>query len=43
MELIGEINEGEYFGYPLMKWLAILFIDPDGVFSLCFVQDREPY
>lgn len=34
MELIGaQISEGEYFGYPLMKWLAVLFIDPDGVLS----------
>lgn len=34
MELVGaQISEGEYFGYPLQKWLAILFIDPDGVLS----------
>ncbi len=34
MELVGaQISEGEYFGYPLMKWLAVLFIDPDGVLS----------
>ena len=34
MELIGaQISEGEYFGYPLMKWLAVLFIDPEGVLS----------
>lgn len=34
MELIGaQISEGEYFGYPPMKWLAILFVDPDGVLS----------
>lgn len=34
MELVGaQINEGEYFGYPLQKWLAILFVDPDGVLS----------
>lgn len=34
MELIGaQISEGEFFGYPLQKWLAILFIDPDGVLS----------
>lgn len=34
IELIGaQISEGEYFGYPLMKWLAVLFIDPDGVLS----------
>lgn len=34
MELIGaQISEGEYFGYPTMKWLAMLFVDPDGVLS----------
>jgi hypothetical protein len=34
LELIGaQISEGEYFGYPLQKWLAILFVDPDGVVS----------
>ncbi len=34
MELIGAtISEGEFFGYPLQKWLAILFIDPEGVLS----------
>lgn len=34
MELIGaQINEGEFFGYPLQKWLAVLFVDPDGVLS----------
>ena len=34
MELIGaQISEGEYFGYPLMKWLALLFVDGDGVLS----------
>ena len=34
MELVGaQISEGEYFGYPLQKWLAVLFIDPDGVLS----------
>lgn len=34
MELVGaQISEGEYFGYPLMKWLALLFVDPDGVLS----------
>ena len=34
MELIGaQISEGEFFGYPLQKWLAVLFIDPDGVLS----------
>jgi hypothetical protein len=34
MELIGaQISEGEYFGYPHQKWLALLFVDPDGVVS----------
>jgi hypothetical protein len=34
MELIGaQIAEGEYFGYPYQKWLALLFVDPDGVVS----------
>lgn len=34
MELIGaQINEGEFFGYPRQKWLALLFVDPDGVVS----------
>lgn len=34
MELIGaQISEGEYFGYPRQKWLALLFVDMDGVLS----------
>ncbi|MFZ1326236.1 MAG: hypothetical protein WAT67_09505 [Candidatus Contendobacter sp.] len=34
MELVGaHISEGEYFGYPHQKWLAVLFVDPDGVLS----------
>ena len=34
MELIGaQISEGEFFGYPLQKWLAVLLIDPDGGLS----------
>ena len=34
LELIGaQINEGELFGYPHQKWLALLFVDPDGVLS----------
>jgi hypothetical protein len=34
MELIGaQICEGEYFGYPFQKWLALLFVDPNGVLS----------
>ena len=32
MELVGaQISEGEYFGYAFQKWLALLFVDPDGV------------
>ena len=34
MELVGaQISEGEYFGYPLQKWLAVLFVDTDGALS----------
>ena len=34
MELVGaQISEGEYFGYPHQKWLALLFIDSEGVLS----------
>ncbi len=34
MELIGaQIAEGEYFGYPYQKWLALLFVDSEGVLS----------
>lgn len=34
MEIIGaQIGEGEYFGYPFQKWLAVLFVDPDGALS----------
>lgn len=34
MELVGaQVNEGEFFGYPHQKWLALLFVDPDGVMS----------
>ncbi len=34
MELVGaQISEGEYFGYPRQKWLALLFIDQEGVLS----------
>ena len=34
MELVGaQINEGEYFGYSFQKWLALLFVDPDGILS----------
>ena len=34
MELIGaQLSEGEYFGYPNTRWLAILFADQEGVVS----------
>lgn len=34
MELIGaQISSGSYFGYPDQKWLALLFVDPEGVVS----------
>ena len=34
LEIIGaQISEGEYFGYPRQKWMALMFIDPDGVLS----------
>ena len=34
LELVGaQVSEGEYFGYPHQKWLALLFIDPEGVLS----------
>jgi hypothetical protein len=34
LELVGaQVSEGEYFGYPAQKWLALLFVDPDGVLS----------
>ena len=34
LELVGaNVSEGEYFGYPFQKWLALLFIDPEGVLS----------
>ena len=34
MELIGaQISEGEYFGYPFQKWIALLFVDPDRIVS----------
>lgn len=34
MEIIGaQVNEGEFYGYPLQKWLGLLFVDSDGVLS----------
>jgi len=34
MEIIGaQFNQGDFFGYAPQMWLAILFIDPDGVLA----------
>lgn len=34
MEIVGaQINSGEFFGYPMQTWLAVLFVDPDGVLA----------
>ena len=34
MEMVGaQISSGEFFGYPLQTWLAIMFVDPDGVLA----------
>ncbi len=34
MEVVGaQISTGEYFGYPLQAWLAVVFVDPDGVLA----------
>lgn len=34
MEIVGaQISDGEFFGYPPQRWLAVLFVDPDGVLS----------
>ena len=34
LEIVGaQVSEGEYFGYPAQKWLALLFVDPEGVLS----------
>ena len=34
LELVGaQVSEGEYFGYPAQKWMALLFVDPEGVLS----------
>lgn len=34
MEVVGaQINQGEFFGYPLQAWLALLFVDPDGALA----------
>jgi hypothetical protein len=42
MELVGaKIIEGDFFGYPLQKWLAVLFIDPEGVLSLILFKTES--
>jgi hypothetical protein len=42
LELIGaQISEGEYFGYPRQKWLALLFVDPDGVLSSILLKTES--
>lgn len=34
MEIVGaQISSGEFFGYPPQAWLAVLFVDPDGVLA----------
>ena len=34
LEIVGaQINQGEFYGYPLQVWLAVLFVDPEGVLS----------
>ena len=34
MEIVGaQINQGEFYGYPLQVWLAVIFVDPEGVLS----------
>ena len=34
MEMVGaQISAGEFFGYPLQTWLAVVFVDPDGVLA----------
>lgn len=34
MEIVGaQISTGEFFAYPLQTWLAVVFVDPDGVLS----------
>ncbi len=42
LELVGaQISEGEYFGYPFQKWLALLFVDPDGILSNMLVKTES--
>ncbi len=34
LEMVGaQISSGEFFGYRLQTWLAVLFVDPDGVLA----------
>ena len=34
MEVVGaQISTGEFFGYRLQAWLAVVFVDPDGVLA----------
>lgn len=34
MEIVGaQFSHGEYFAYPPQTWLAVLFVDPDGVLA----------
>ncbi len=34
LEIIGaQISTGEFFGYRLQTWLAVVFVDPDGVLA----------
>ena len=34
MELIAaRLVEGEFFGYPLQKWINVIFVDPEGIVS----------
>jgi len=34
LEIVGaQISTGEFFGYRLQAWLAVLFVDPDGVLA----------
>ena len=42
LEIVGaQISEGEYFAYPLQKWLAILFVDPDRVLSSLLLKGES--
>ena len=42
MELIGaSISEGEFFGYPHQKWLAILFVDSDSITSSLLLKTES--